>query len=201
MAVAVAAPPAVPVSTPMLTQVIILACGLAARGPAAPAGAPSARPHHDGVESCATDSMRASTVRRARNAARDGAWNDAADLWRDALLIDEGNGADWLALGDVLLHAERHREAAAAYQRAIQLDARLTERGTRSVARAYAQMGDDRQAVRWLEQALRLGVRPAELWSDESFRRYRDAPRLQGELRRQVNRRRDALKRDEGAST
>ena len=181
-----AASPAVSVSAPMLAQVMVLVCGLAIGEPAAPAGASSAL---RSVESCAMDSLRSTTVRHARNAARDGAWNAAADLWRDALLLDDRRGADWLALGDVLLQAERHREAVAAYQRAIQLDARLTERGTRSVARAYARMGDDRQAVRWLEQALRLGARPSELWSEESFRRYRDVPRLQSELRRQASRR------------
>ncbi|MFL5620407.1 MAG: hypothetical protein ACJ79A_18680 [Gemmatimonadaceae bacterium] len=184
-----AASPAVPVSAPMFAQAIVLACGLAMRGPATPAGEPSVRLRADRAESCAADSIRAATVRQARNATRDGAWNDAAELWRDALLLDDRTGADWLALGEVLVRAERHREAAAAYQRAIQVDGRLTARGTRGVARAYARMGDDRQAVRWLEQALRLGARPAELWSDESLRRYRDAPRLQTELRRQVSRR------------
>src|SRR6185295_6830070 len=98
--------------------------------------------------------------------------------------IDERVGADWLALADVLSSAERHREAAAAYQRAIQLDARLRERGTRGVARAFARMGDDRQAVRWLEQAIQLGARPGELLGDESFKRYREEPRLRGTLRR-----------------
>ena len=137
-----------------------------------------------------------STIKNA-----DGDTKGTAELWQDALILDGRRGADWLALGDVLVRADRYREAAAAYQRAIQVDARLTEAGTRGVARAYARMGDDRQAVRWLEQALRLGARPAELWSDESFRPYRDAPRLQSELRRQVNRRGGDVTRDEGAST
>jgi len=198
---AVAAPPAVPVSAPMLAQAIVMAWGLALRGPATPASAPSAQRCADRVAPCTTDSVRAAAVRQARTATRDGAWNDAAELWRDALLLDDRTGADWLALGDVLVRADRHREAAAAYQRAIQVDARLTEVGTRGVARAFAEMGDDRQAVRWLEQVLRLGARPAELWSDESFRRYRDVPRLQGELRRQVNRRGGDATRDAGAST
>jgi tetratricopeptide (TPR) repeat protein len=184
----------------MLAQVMVLVCGLAMGERAVPAGATSASTRVDDTASCATDSLRTATVRQARNASRDGAWNDAAELWRDALLLDARNGAEWLALGDVLLHAERYREAAAAYQRAIQADARLTERGTRSVARAYARMGEDRQAVRWLEQALRLGARPAELWSEESFRRYRDAPRLQSELRRQVNRRGGESMRGKGGS-
>jgi hypothetical protein len=50
-------------------------------------------------------------------------------------------------------------------------------------------MGDDRQAVRWLEQALRLGARADELLADESFRRYRSEPRLRGVVRRNVDRR------------
>jgi tetratricopeptide (TPR) repeat protein len=140
------------------------------------------------IDPRALDSARSLAVLRARRAARDGEWNQAADLWRDALLIDDRTAAHWLALGDVLLHAERYREATAAYQRAIQLDARLSGVGTRGVARAYAQMGNDRQAIRWLEQALRLGARPGELLGDESFRRYREEPRLRGALRRQVDR-------------
>ena len=133
--------------------------------------------------------VHATTVVRARSATRHGAWNEAAELWRDALLIDDRVGAHWVAMGDVLLHAERHREAVAAYQRAIQLDARFTDHGTRAVARAYARAGDDRQAVRWLEQAIRLGARAEELWRDESFRRYREEPRLRGVVRRNVDRR------------
>jgi hypothetical protein len=39
------------------------------------------------------------------------------------------------------------------------------------------------------------------LWSEESFMRYREAPRLQSELRRQVNRRGGDVTRGEGAST
>jgi len=183
---AVAASPAVPVSALVLSRLIVLACGLAMREPAPRAASPSERPCPDCATSCALDSIRSLTVLRARSAARDGEWNKAAELWRDALLIDDRSGTHWLRLADVLLHAERHREAAGAYQRAIQLDARLTDIGTRGVARAYARMGNDRQAIRWLEQALRLGVRPDQLWGDEAFARYRNEPRLQQVTRRQV---------------
>ena len=204
MAVAVAASPALPVSAPMLAHVLMVACGLAMRGPAAPAGSNGvARCPNcaDDVGSCAADSVRALTVRRARSAAHDGDWNAAARQWREALLMDEHVGADWLAMADVLMNAERHREAAAAYQRAIQLDARFRERGTRGVARAYARMGDDRQAVRWLERAIQLGAHPAELLGDESFQRYRDEPRLRGALRREVDRHGGDDPRRESAST
>jgi len=204
MAMAVAASPAVPVSAPMFAQVLVLACGLAMREPAAPGasiGAARCPDCTDCVASRATDSVRAATVQRARRAARDGDWNEAADLWREALLLDDRAGTHWLAMADVLLNAERHREAAAAYQRAIQLDARLRERATRGVARAYARMGDDRQAVRWLEQAIQLSARPGELLGDESFRRYREDPRLRGALRRQVGGPGEDVARGVGAST
>jgi tetratricopeptide (TPR) repeat protein len=148
-----------------------------------------------------TADVHAVTVMRARSAARLGEWNEAAELWRDALLIDDRVAAYWVAMGDALSNAERHREAVAAYQRAIQLDARLTDRGTRAVARAYARMGNDRQAVRWLEQALRLGARMDELLRDESFRRYRDEPRLRGMVRRNVDRREHVGPGHEHAST
>ena len=175
----------------MFAQVLVMVCGLACGEPAAPAAAPSTVVAPCCAESRTTD-VHAITVVRARNAARHGEWNEAAELWRDALLIDDRTGAHWVAMGDALLNAERHREAVAAYQRAIQLDARLTDLGTRAVARAYARAGDDRQAVRWLEQALRIGARADELLRDESFRRYRDEPRLRGVVRRNVDRREHA---------
>jgi tetratricopeptide (TPR) repeat protein len=184
----------------MLAQVLLLACGLARCEPAA-AATPSVTPCPRCVESRAMDSMHAVTLRRARSATRDGAWNEAAELWRDALLIDDRSAAHWLTFGDVLLHAERHREAVGAYLRAVQVDARVTERGTRGVARSYALMGDDRQAVRWLEQALRLGARADVLLSDESFRRFRNEPRLRGKVRRNVDRRGGPGSGEQRAST
>lgn len=134
------------------------------------------------------DSAHAVSVQRARVASERGAWNEAAELWRDALVEDDRVAEHWLMLGDVLSRADRQREAVAAYQRAIQLDARLTRAGTRRVARAFAHLGDDRQAVRWLELALRAGVRPEDVWSDEAFEGYRNDPRLRAPARLQVRR-------------
>lgn len=146
----------------------------------------------------AIDTAYANTVQRARLASQRGEWNDAADLWRDALLADDRVAAHWLALGDALSCAARHREAVAAYQRAIQLDARLAREGTTSVARAYARMGDDRQAVRWIELALRAGVSPDAVWSEDTFGAYRNDPRLRVPERVQV---RGRGTRNEGHST
>ena len=144
----------------------------------------------------ALDTVYVNTVRRARLAARRGEWNDAADLWRDALLADDRVAEHWVAMGDALSGAARHREAVAAYQRAIQIDARLTREGTTRVARAYARLGDDRQAVRWLELALRAGVSPEEVWSDDAFGAYRNDPRLRVPERVQVRGRGTKYDRD-----
>lgn len=171
----------------MLTQVLALACGLACGEPGTPDRSPSVTACPESAECRTTHSMNALTIARARSATRDGDWNEAADLWRDALLIDDRIGVHWVMLGDVLSNAQRYREAIAAYQRAIQRDARLTRTGTRRVARSFARMGNDRQAVRWLEQTLRLGVSPAELWDDEAFERYRHDPRLQVMMKRQAD--------------
>ncbi len=186
MALAVAAPEALPVRAAIVARTLMFACAL-----------PSAAVAMQPVQRCPTcssvrsatpsiDTAYANTVRRARLASQRGEWNDAADLWRDALLTDDRVAAHWLAMGDALLGAARNREAVAAYQRAIQLDARLTREGTTSVARAFARMGDDRQAVRWLELALRAGVSPDEVWSDDTFGVYRNDPRLHVPERLQV---------------
>jgi len=197
---AVAAPEALPVRALVVARTLMLACAL-------PSSAVAMRP----IRHCppcgdtravaltqAIDTAYANTVQRARLAAQRGEWNDAADLWRDALLADDRVAAHWLALGDALSCAARHREAVAAYQRAIQLDARLAREGTTSVARAYARMGDDRQAVRWLELALRAGVSPDEVWSEDTFGVYRNDPRLRVPERVQV---RGRGTRNEGHST
>ena len=188
MALAVAAPEALPVRALVVARTLMLACAL-------PSSAVAMRPAqrcpacHDvrAVETQqATDTAYVNTIQRARLAARRGEWNDAADLWRDALLADDRVAEHWLAMGDALSAAARHREAVAAYQRAIQLDARLAREGTTSVARAYARLGDDRQAVRWLELALRAGVSPDEVWSEDTFGVYRNDPRLRVPERVQV---------------
>jgi tetratricopeptide (TPR) repeat protein len=192
MALALAASEALPVRALVVARTLMLACAL-------PSSAMAMRP----IRHCPTcgdtrelattstlDTGYTSTVQRARLASRRGEWNDAADLWRDALLRDDRVAEHWMAMGDALSGAARHREAVASYQRAIQLDARLTRDGTTGVARAYARLGDDRQAVRWLELAFRAGVSPEQVWSDDAFGAYRNDPRLRVPERVQVRGRR-----------
>ena len=172
-----------------MAHALILACALPSAASAASAGRTYSpcETGHVSDRSPATDSAaHATLVQRARHASRRGEWNEAAELWRDALLADERVAEHWFMLGNALSGAERHREAVAAYQRSIQLDARLTREGTRSVARAYARLGDDRQAVRWIQLAFRAGVSPDQMWSEEAFESYRNDPRLRVPERLQV---------------
>ncbi|MDB4883970.1 MAG: hypothetical protein JWL95_2736, partial [Gemmatimonadetes bacterium] len=132
-----------------------------------------------GVATCDRDSTHAEVVRRARGALDQGAWNEAAELWRSALLIDDRSTAHWTALANALTRAGRHREAVAAYQRVIQLDASAKADGMWNIARAYALLGNDKQASRWVELALREGLAGHERdWSDSLFDRYRDDVRV-----------------------
>ncbi|HEV7990194.1 MAG TPA: tetratricopeptide repeat protein [Gemmatimonadaceae bacterium] len=144
-----------------------------------------------GRPECATpaamDSTHELVVRRAREAQREREWSRAAELWRSALLLDERVAEHWIAMGDALSGAQRYREAVAAYQRSIQLDPRSARRGTRMVARAYALMGNDKQAVRWLEQTVRAGAVLDDLLADELFERYRAEPRLRMLLEHRVD--------------
>ena len=188
MALALAAPEAVPVRALVVARALMLACALPSSAFATrPARhCPTCREARETGVASAADTAYVRTVQRARLASRRGEWNDAADLWRDALLIDDRVAEYWLAMGDALSAAARHREAVAAFQRAIQLDVRLAREATTSVARAYARMGDDRQAVRWLELALRAGVSPDAVWREDTFGAYRNDPRLRAPERVQV---------------
>jgi tetratricopeptide (TPR) repeat protein len=187
VAVALAAPEAFPVRAFVVARTLMLACALPSSAVAMrPAGHCPTCGESREVGASAIDTAYMHTVQRARLASRRGEWNDAADLWRDALLTDDHVAQHWVAMGDALSGAARYREAVAAYQRAIQLDGRFTREGTTRVARAYARLGDDRQAVRWLELALRAGVPPEQVWSDDTFGAYRNDPRLRVPERLQV---------------
>ena len=62
----------------------------------------------------------------------------------------------WNAIGRAFHDAGRYRDAAAAYQRAMQLDRNGSAEAARNVARAYVALGNQKQAQRWLEHARQL---------------------------------------------
>jgi tetratricopeptide (TPR) repeat protein len=101
----------------------------------------------------------------------------AMQLTEAAALTD---ATDWNALADSLHDVGRHREAIAAYERAMQLGTADPARAAFNVARAYAHLENRRQALRWLEHAVMLGLADHELVrAEREFDRYRGDERFQ----------------------
>lgn len=85
----------------------------------------------------------------------------------------------WMARGHELYASSRYREAIAAFERAVQLRADAGADGAWNVSRAYAQLGNRKQALRWLTHARQLGFRGEQAIRDESaFDKYRDDARF-----------------------
>lgn len=86
----------------------------------------------------------------------------------DALIAaDDPSPQRWWRLGDALFNAQRHREAIAAFERALQLGAGEQADGAWRIARAYARSGNRKQALRWLARAVELGFDAREAISRE----------------------------------
>ena len=83
-------------------------------------------------------------------------------------------GAKWFALGRSLYDASRYREAVAAFERGLQLRADGASAGAWNIARAYARLGNRKQALRWLTHARELGFRNERATRDDpAFEQYR----------------------------
>jgi tetratricopeptide (TPR) repeat protein len=81
----------------------------------------------------------------------------------------------WIARGHELYAASRYRESIAAFERALQLRADAGADGAWNVSRAYAQLGNRKQALRWLTHARQLGFRNEQAIRDEqAFDKYRN---------------------------
>lgn len=126
-----------------------------------------------------TDSTSAAALARADRAFAAKQWREAADLYQTALDVDAGGPQHWWALGNALFNERRHREAIAAYERAIQLGAGDPATGAWQIARAYALQANRKQALRWLAHAVELGFDAREATRREpAFEAYRDDPRF-----------------------
>ncbi|MEO5814835.1 MAG: tetratricopeptide repeat protein [Gemmatimonadaceae bacterium] len=81
----------------------------------------------------------------------------------------------WIARGHELYAAGRYRESIAAFERALQLRADAGADGAWNVSRAYAQLDNRKQALRWLTHARQLGFRNEQAIRDEpAFDKYRN---------------------------
>ena len=132
-----------------------------------------------GIRGEPTDTSYESIVRRAERASAKGRWSDAAELWYGAVTTDDRTPEHWWKLGSALFNAHRHREAIAAFERALQLGAGEPSAGAWQIARAYAHRGNRTQALRWLARAVELGFDAREAIRREPlFEQYRRDPRF-----------------------
>lgn len=81
----------------------------------------------------------------------------SSEWWQQLLLDHDSVASHWNAYGEALYNDGRHRESIAAFQRAMQLGVEQPGEAAMNVARAYAHMGNRKQALRWVERALDLG--------------------------------------------
>src|SRR5258708_7693544 len=99
-------------------------------------------------------SILAPRVATAQGAAR---VNRVMAQWEEAVATAATSPTQWTMLGHALYDVRRYRESIAAFERALQLNADAPHDGARQIARAYAQLGNEKQTLRWLEHARQLG--------------------------------------------
>lgn len=99
--------------------------------------------------------------------------------WRERMLSGCGAPAEWDEYALALYEAGHYRESIGAFQRAIQLGVAAPDSASWHVARAYAQLGDGRQAFRWMARAVELGFRDRRaMREDPAFEPYRGDARF-----------------------
>jgi tetratricopeptide (TPR) repeat protein len=80
----------------------------------------------------------------------------------------------WTERGRALYDSTRYRESIASFERALQLRAGRPDEHAWNIARAYAHLGNRKQALRWLSHALEMGFPHRDAIADEAaFDQYR----------------------------
>jgi len=99
----------------------------------------------------------ASEVARAQSLARETHGVTMPPVAEDSRIPSSREPAVLVSEGEALYDAARYKEAAASFERAIQLGAARPHEAAWKVARSYAKLGNRKQALRWAEIAERLG--------------------------------------------
>ena len=99
-----------------------------------------------------------SVARRAGRAVQARQWALAAELWQQAVLADDAQPQHWNAYAQALYNDNRYRDAIGAFEQAIRLGLDRPAPATVGIARAYAHLGNRKQALRWVERAVNLGA-------------------------------------------
>ena len=117
-------------------------------------------------------------IARAERAYAAGRWTEAASLFQSALDPADDSPAYRWELAQALFNARRHREAIAAYERALQLGVGDPATGAWQISRSYAIRGNRKQALRWLAHAIAVGFTGEVVRAEPAFSRYHDDSRF-----------------------
>jgi tetratricopeptide (TPR) repeat protein len=89
----------------------------------------------------------------------------------------------WSSRGRALYDSSRYRESIASFERALQLRTGRPDDQAWNIARAYAHLGNRKQALRWLSHAFEMGFSSRDAIRDEpAFDPYRDDAKYQSIL-------------------
>jgi tetratricopeptide (TPR) repeat protein len=87
---------------------------------------------------------------------------------------------EWTSRGRALYDSSRYRESIASFERALQLRAGRPDEQAWNIARAYAHLGNRKQALRWLSHALEMGFPCRDaIEGDAAFEQYRGDARYE----------------------
>jgi tetratricopeptide (TPR) repeat protein len=90
---------------------------------------------------------------QAKTAAKE--WVDAAKLWEKVVEMNPVRGSTWHQLANAHHQANDYRKAIPAYEKTLELGF-WPAHMAHNVARCYAMLGQNEEALRWLEKALAL---------------------------------------------
>ena len=106
------------------------------------------------------------------------------DRWADAIATNTDSPDEWYAVGRELYGARHYREAVAAFERGLTLRASGSSDEAWYIARAYAQLANRKQALRWLTHAQQLGFKDElAVGREPAFDKYRGDIRFRALVR------------------
>jgi Tfp pilus assembly protein PilF len=105
----------------------------------------------------------------------EGDGSDTKDLLDRAIASNPSTAAQWSTLGNRFYEEHRYRDAVASFERSMQLEGAASADAAWNIARSYAQLGNRKQAVRWLTHARELGfTNELAVRREPAFDKYRN---------------------------
>jgi tetratricopeptide (TPR) repeat protein len=105
-------------------------------------------------------------------------WNDAAVLWGKIVQINPVEGRYWNQLASAYYNAKDYRKSIPAYEKQIELGYGIPANAAYNIACDYALLGENEQALKWLEKAFEMGFADLKnAQTDTDLESLRDDPR------------------------